>query len=68
MPIDIPIGVDILKHSNKSNPLINENPALEKVPPKEIAATRLCKPILRDKNPVNCKSCYIPKAIPSKIE
>lgn len=53
MPIDIPIGVDTLKLNSSSNPLMNENPALENVPPREIAATKLCKPILSDRNPVN---------------
>ncbi len=53
MPIDIPIGVEILKHNKSSKLLMKVNPALEKVPPSEIAATKLCKAILIDKNTVN---------------
>lgn len=68
MPIVIPMGVDMLKHSNKSKLFLKVNPALEKVPPSEIAATMLCKAILMERNNVNWKSFCIPNAIPSNIE
>lgn len=47
------MGVEILKHRSSSKPFTKVKPALEKVPPNETAATKLCKAILRDRNPVN---------------
>ena len=54
--------------TNSAKAFPNLNPERANVPPREIEATALCRPILRIMYPVNEKSVYIPTAIPSKIE
>jgi hypothetical protein len=53
IPITIPIGVERLNDINKHKDFANVKPAREKVPPREIAATILCKAILSERYPVN---------------
>jgi hypothetical protein len=49
MPIVIPIGVEMLNEIRRPNDLHTEKPDLAKVPPRETAATRLCKAMLRER-------------------
>lgn len=49
IPIVIPIGVEILNDISNPKDFQKEKPDLEKVPPSETAATKLCKAILRDR-------------------
>ncbi len=49
IPIVMPIGVEMLKEISSPNDFQNEKPDLEKVPPRETAATKLCKAMLRER-------------------
>lgn len=68
IPIVIPIGVESANETKRAKALPNLNPERENVPPREIEATALCRPMLSTMYPVNAKSVWMPTAIPSKIE
>ena len=52
-PIVIPTGVERLNETIKHTAFLNVNPALEKVPPREIDATKLWSAILNVRYAVN---------------
>lgn len=66
-PIATPTGVDRANENIRQLALPQVKPAVKKLPPRDTDAMKLWIPILMKRNEVVARSCYMPRAIPSKI-